>query len=63
MESLAQVVQSDVESHKRFFHAMLDRGVYMAPSQFEAGFISLAHTQAEVDQTVATAESALKELR
>jgi glutamate-1-semialdehyde 2,1-aminomutase len=63
VESLAQVEQSDVEGHKRFFHAMLDRGVYMAPSQFEAGFISLAHTQAEVDQTLGIAEAALQSLR
>ena len=63
VERLAQVEKSDVEGHKRFFHAMLDRGVYLAPSQFEAGFVSLAHTQAEVDQTVATAEEALKDIR
>ncbi len=63
VESLAQVEKSDVEGHKKFFHAMLDRGIYMAPSQFEAGFISLAHTQPEVDQTVAAAEAALKDLR
>ena len=62
VEGLAQVEKSDVEGHKRFFHAMLDRGVYMAPSQFEAGFISLAHTQSEVDLTIEAAEAALQSL-
>ena len=63
VEILAHVEKSDVESHKRFFHAMLERGVYTAPSQFEAGFVSLAHTQAEVDQPIETAEEALKSIR
>lgn len=63
VEALAQVEKSDVEGHKRFFHAMLDRGVYTAPSQFEAGFVSLAHTQAEVDQTLEIADAALQSMR
>ncbi|MBD5634608.1 MAG: aspartate aminotransferase family protein, partial [Candidatus Eremiobacteraeota bacterium] len=41
-----------------FFHAMLDRGVYLAPSQFEAGFLSLAHDDAAIDETIAAAEDA-----
>ncbi|HIN05692.1 MAG TPA: glutamate-1-semialdehyde-2,1-aminomutase [Dehalococcoidia bacterium] len=63
VEILTHVEKSDVESHKRFFHAMLERGIYTAPSQFEAGFVSLAHTQAEVDQTIEIAEEALKSMR
>ncbi len=63
VETLSQVEQSDLDRHKRFFHAMLERGVYLAPSQFEAGFVSLAHTEAEIDQTVAAAEAALKNIR
>ena len=38
---------------------MLDRGVYLAPSQFEAGFLSTAHTEAHIDQTLAAADDAL----
>ena len=63
VETLSQVEQSDVDRHKRFFHAMLEQGVYLAPSQFEAGFVSLAHTEAEIDQTVAATEAALKDIR
>ena len=42
-----------------FHRAMLDRGVYLAPSQFEAGFLSTAHGDAEIDATVAAATEAL----
>ncbi|MCI0860137.1 MAG: aspartate aminotransferase family protein, partial [Chloroflexi bacterium] len=60
VETLAQVEASDTEAYGRYFHAMLDRGVYLAPSQFEAGFVSLAHTNDDIDRTIAIAESALK---
>jgi glutamate-1-semialdehyde 2,1-aminomutase len=43
---------------RRFFHAMLDAGVYFAPSAFEAGFMSAAHSAGDIDATVAAAESA-----
>ena len=43
---------SDKAAFGRFFHFMLDRGVYLAPSQFEAGFVSAAHTEADIDRTV-----------
>jgi glutamate-1-semialdehyde 2,1-aminomutase len=59
---LASAKTSDVALYGRFFHAMLDRGVYFAPAQFEAGFLSLAHTEAEIDRTVAAADDALGEL-
>ena len=62
VDTLAQVEQSDVSAYGRYFHAMLDRGVYLAPSQFEAGFISLAHTENDIDGTLAAAEAALKQL-
>ena len=62
VDTLAQVEQSDVSAYGRYFHAMLDRGVYLAPSQFEAGFISLAHTEDDIDRTIAVAEAALKQL-
>ena len=61
VSTLAQVEQSDVSRYGRYFHAMLERGVYLAPSQFEAGFISLAHTKEDVDATVDAAEEALKQ--
>ena len=62
VDTLAQVEQSDLSLYGRYFHAMLERGVYLAPSQFEAGFISLAHTEEDIDRTIATAEAALKQL-
>ncbi|NOK61183.1 MAG: glutamate-1-semialdehyde 2,1-aminomutase [Chloroflexi bacterium AL-W] len=55
--------RSHTERYGRFFHAMLDRGVYLAPSQFEAGFMSLAHSDALIDQTIAAAAEALVEVR
>lgn len=53
---------SDTALYGRYFSAMLDRGVYFAPSQFECGFVSLAHTDNDIDATLATAESVFKEL-
>lgn len=47
--------KSDVNRFKQFFHFMLDRGIYLAPSQFEAGFVSAAHTEADIARTVETA--------
>jgi len=46
---------ADTGKFRQYFHHMLDRGIYMAPSQFEAGFISAAHTEADIAQTVSTA--------
>jgi len=51
-----EVMACDVERFKKFFHGMLAEGVYLAPSAFEAGFISAAHTAADVEQTVAAAK-------
>jgi len=53
---------SDRQLYGRFFQAMLECGVYLAPSQFEAGFISTAHTNEIIDQTVAAAQTAFKKL-
>tara|TARA_R110002049_G_scaffold73329_4_gene189585 strand:- start:2898 stop:4166 length:1269 start_codon:yes stop_codon:yes gene_type:complete len=50
-----QVAAADTERFKRFFHGMLDNGVYLAPSAFEAGFVSAAHGDAEIEQTLAAA--------
>jgi glutamate-1-semialdehyde 2,1-aminomutase len=50
---------SDTKFYRRYFHGMLERGVYLAPSQFEASFVSLAHTETEIEQTIAAAQQAL----
>ena len=55
IDSFRQVMTSDVERFKKFFHAMLDAGVYLAPSAFEAGFLSAAHSPEDIDITVAAA--------
>jgi glutamate-1-semialdehyde 2,1-aminomutase len=51
---------SDTARFGRFFHAMLERGVYLPPAQFEAAFVSLAHTEADIDETVHAALGALR---
>jgi glutamate-1-semialdehyde 2,1-aminomutase len=53
--SYAEVMKSDREAFNRFFHAMLDEGVYLAPSAFEAGFVSAAHTAKDLADTVEAA--------
>ena len=55
--SFAEVLQSDREAFNRFFHAMLERGVYLAPSAYEAGFVSSAHTAADLEATFAAARA------
>ena len=57
--SYAEVMQSDKEAFNRFFHAMLEEGVYLAPSAYEAGFVSAAHGEAEIADTLRAAERAL----
>ncbi len=59
---LAEAMKSNRERFKKYFHAMLDEGVYLAPSQFEAGFLSTAHTEADIDRTVRAAARAMKAL-
>jgi glutamate-1-semialdehyde 2,1-aminomutase len=50
-----KVMACDVERFKRFFHGMLNEGVYFAPSAFEAGFLSAAHSAADIEATAAAA--------
>lgn len=57
-----QVAASDQERFKKFFHAMLDRGVYLAPSAFEAGFLSAAHGDSEIAKTISAAKEAFATL-
>jgi glutamate-1-semialdehyde 2,1-aminomutase len=54
----ASAKRSDTRAYATFFHAMLDAGVYLAPSQFEAGFLSLAHTEEDISRTVEAARHA-----
>ena len=56
-QSYADVMASDKDSFNRFFHAMLDAGHYFAPSAFEAGFVSAAHSEADIDSTIAAADA------
>ncbi|HEX6265616.1 MAG TPA: aspartate aminotransferase family protein, partial [Burkholderiales bacterium] len=56
--SFAEVMQCDRERFNRFFHEMLKLGVYLAPSAYEAGFVSAAHGRAEIDETLAAARKA-----
>ena len=58
VRSFSDVMACDVERFKRFFHAMLDEGVYLAPSAYEAGFVSIAHGPAEIEATLAAARRA-----
>jgi len=58
VETYAQAMRSDAARFKRFFHAMLERGVYFAPSAFEAGFMSAAHGERDLDDTIAAAREA-----
>ncbi|HEV2977016.1 MAG TPA: glutamate-1-semialdehyde 2,1-aminomutase [Casimicrobiaceae bacterium] len=61
-DSFATVMACDRERFNRFFHRMLDAGVYFAPSAFEAGFVSAAHTAADIQATVQLAASAFRKL-
>ncbi len=56
------MARADVDIFKRFFHAMLDRGVYLAPSMYEAGFVSAAHDDAVIDATLHAADGAFAEI-
>ena len=55
VHNLADAMHSDRERFKKFFHGMLAEGIYLAPSQFEAGFISTAHSEADIENTVQAA--------
>lgn len=61
--SYEQIMQCNTEQFKQFFHGMLEHGVYLAPSPFEAGFISSAHSDLEIEQTVRAAEAVFATLK
>jgi len=58
----ASAKKSDTGAFGRFFHALLDRGIYFPPSQFEAAFVSTAHSDADIEQTIMAAGEAFREL-
>ncbi|WP_133493577.1 glutamate-1-semialdehyde 2,1-aminomutase [Alcanivorax sp. 24] len=58
----SEVMACDTERFQRFFHAMLDRGIYLAPSAFEAGFVSIAHSDEDIDATINAAREAFAAL-
>lgn len=58
----AQVCQGDMDQFRAFYHGMLAEGIYLAPSAFEAGFVSSAHTDADIDATIAAARKVMRQL-
>jgi len=61
--SFAEVTQSNIEAFKQFFHAMLDEGVYLAPSAYEAGFTSIKHDNAVVEQIINAAQKSFQKIQ
>jgi glutamate-1-semialdehyde 2,1-aminomutase len=62
VHNLADAMKSDRARFAKFFHGMLEEGIYLAPSQFEAGFLSTAHTAADIEKTVRAARGVLGRL-
>ena len=62
-ESFGEVMVSDREKFNKFFHLMLDQGIYFGPSAFEAGFVSSAHSMDDINQTIKAAEISFKKLK
>lgn len=62
VRDLDSALRSDTEAYARYFHAMLDRGVYLAPSQFESMFVSSAHTTREIERTISAADDSLAQM-
>ena len=63
VDTYAQALACDTTAFNRFFHAMLERGVYLAPSAFEAGFMSSAHDDAAIAATIEAARGAFAEAK
>lgn len=62
VSNFSQVTACDLDAFKGFFHSMLDRGIYLAPSAYEAGFVSAAHTSEDIEQTLACARESFEVL-
>lgn len=56
-------MKCDVERFKTFFHLMLEQGIYLAPSAFEAGFMSIAHSDEDIEKTIEAAEVAFAKMK
>jgi glutamate-1-semialdehyde 2,1-aminomutase len=63
VHNLAEAMLADHERFKKYFHGMLAEGVYLAPSPFEAGFISAAHSDEDIDATISAAEKVMVTLQ
>jgi glutamate-1-semialdehyde 2,1-aminomutase len=61
-QNYSQVMASDSKRFNTLFHGLLDRGVYIAPALYEAGFVSSAHSAADIEQTVAAAKEIFRAL-
>ena len=57
----SQVMECNAEQFNLFFHAMLDKGIYMAPSAFESAFVSSAHSEEDLKKTIECTENSLKQ--
>ena len=62
VHNLADAMKSDRERFAKYFHGMLEQGIYLAPSQFEAGFLSTAHSPEDIERTALAARKVLKGL-
>jgi glutamate-1-semialdehyde 2,1-aminomutase len=60
--SFEEIMRSDKETFNQFFHLMLDEGIYLAPSAFEAGFVSAAHNDEDIEKTIVAAQKAFSRL-
>ena len=63
VSNFQQATECNIEQFKTFFHGMLDNGVYLAPSAYEAGFVSSAHSEADLQKTIDVAETVLNTLK
>ena len=63
MKTFKEVMESNNESFQVYFHEMLNNGVYLAPSMYEAGFISMAHTEEEIEKTLDAASLAFEVIK
>lgn len=62
VRNLQEAMRSDRDRFARYFHGMLEQGIYLAPSQFEAGFLSTAHTENDIEKTIAAAREVFRSL-
>ena len=56
------MLKCDVDAFRKFFHGMLDRGIYLAPSAYEAGFMSIKHSDADIEASIKAADEIFAEM-